>query len=78
MIYMFNTTQRKSTSTSSKKIIEVETNNRQAMDQFLIRLSECNIMEKLNLDNNANPNTNFEHFMELFIKLKQQCLPKER
>ena len=33
-------------------------------------------MEKLNLDNNANPNTNFEHFIELFIKLKQQCLPK--
>ena len=45
MIYTYNTTQRKSTSTSSKKIIEVETNNRQAMDQFLIHLRECNIME---------------------------------
>ena len=33
-------------------------------------------MEKLNLDNNANPYSNFEHFMELSIKLKQQCLPK--
>ena len=33
-------------------------------------------MEKLNLDNNTNPNTNFEHFIELSITLKQQCLPK--
>ena len=76
MIYTYNTTQRKNTSTSSKKMIEVETNNRQAMDRILIQLRECNIMEKLNLDNNANPNTNFEHFMEFFIKLKQQCLQK--
>ena len=76
MIYTYNTTQIKSTSTSSKEFIEVETNNRQAMDRFLIQLRECNIMEKLNLDNNANPNNNFEHFMELFMKLKQQYLPK--
>ena len=76
MIYTYNTTQIKSTSTSSKKFIEVETNNRQAIDRFLIQLRECNIMEKLNLDNNANPNNNFEHFMELFMKLKQQYLPK--
>ena len=76
MIYTYNTTQIKSTSTSSKKFIEVETNNRQAMDRFLIQLRKCNIMEKLNLDNNANPNNNFEHFMELFMKLKQQYLPK--
>ena len=33
-------------------------------------------MEKLNLDKNANPNSSFEHFMELFIKLKHQYLPK--
>ena len=58
MIYTYNTTNIKGTSTSSKKLIEVETNNRQAMDQFLIQLRECNIMEKLNLDNNANPNSN--------------------
>ena len=32
MIYTYNTTQIKGTSTSSKKIIKVETNNRQAMD----------------------------------------------
>ena len=76
MIYTYNTTKIKGTSTSSKKMIEVETNNRQAMDQFLIQLRECNIMEKLNLDNNANPNSNFKHFMELFLKLKQRYLPK--
>ena len=76
MIYTYNITQRKNTSKSSKKIIEVETNNRQAMDRFLIQLRECNIMEKLNFDNKNNPNTNFKHFMELFIKLKQECLPK--
>ena len=70
MIYTYNTTQIKSTSTSSYKFIEVETNNRQAMDRFLIQLRECNIMEKLNLDNNANLNNNFEHFMDLFMKLK--------
>ena len=35
MIYTYNTTQRKSTFTSRKKMIEVETNNRQAIDRFL-------------------------------------------
>ena len=70
IIYTYNTTQIKSTSTSSKKFIEFETNNRQAINRFLIQLRECNIMEKLNLDNNANPNNNLKHFMELFMKLK--------
>ena len=55
MISTYKTTQRKGTSTSNKSVIEVETNNRQAMDHFL---RECNIMEKLNLDNNANLNSN--------------------
>ena len=35
-------------------------------------------MDKLNVDENADPNSNFECFMKHFMKLKQQCLPKKR
>ena len=34
-------------------------------------------MEKLNVDDNADPNSNFECFMKQFMELKQQCLPKK-
>ena len=60
-----------------KSIIEIKINNRQALELFLTKLQNCNIIDKLNVDENADPNSNFECFMKHFIKLKQQCLPKK-
>ena len=35
-------------------------------------------MDNLNVDKNANPNSNFECFMKHFMELKQQCLHKKK
>ena len=39
--------------------------------------SNCNIVDKLNIDANADSNLNFDRFMEHFMKLKEQHLPKK-
>ena len=78
MIYTYSTLQERAASTSHKKHIEIETNNRQALELFITKLRYCNIVDKLNVDENADPNSNFECFMKHFMKLKQQCLPKKK
>ena len=35
-------------------------------------------MYKLNVEDNADPNNNFECFMKHFMELKKQCLPKKK
>ena len=78
MIYTYSTLQERAASTSHKKHIEIETNNRQALELFITKLRNCNIVDKLNVDDNADPNSNFECFMKHFMELKQQCLPKKK
>ena len=80
MIYTYSTIKEKAISTSDKKCIEIETNNRQVLETFLTELRNCNIMDKLNVDAKADPNINFDCFMKyfIFIKLKQQCLHKKK
>ena len=78
MIYTYSTLQERAASTSHKKHIEIETNNRQALKLFITKLRNCNIVDKLNVDVNADPNSNFECFMKHFMELKQQCLPKKK
>ena len=78
MIYTYSTLQERAASTSHKKHIEIETNNRQALELFITKLRNCNIVDKLNVDVNADPNSNFECFMKHFMELKQQCLPKKK
>ena len=63
--------------TSLKKHIEVEKNDHQALENFLNKLKNSNIVDKLNVDANADPNLNFDRFMEHFMKLKEQHLPKK-
>ena len=63
--------------TSFKKFIEVEKSDHQAMEKFLNELKNSNIIDQLNLDEHADPNLNFNRFMENFMKLKEQHLPKE-
>ena len=82
MIYTYSTLQERAASTSHKKHIEIETNNRQALELFITKLRNYNIVDKLNVDDNADdnadPNSNFECFMKHFMELKQQCLPKKK
>ena len=77
MICTYSTNTNKTISTSSKKFIEIEKNDQQALDNFLNQLGNSNIVNLLNLDENANPNLNFNNFMEHFMKLKQECLKKK-
>ena len=63
--------------TSFKKFIEAEKSDHQAMEKFLNELKNSNIIDQLNLDEHADPNLNFNRFMENFMKLKEQHLPKE-
>ena len=60
MIYTYSTLQERAASTSHKKHIEIETNSRQALELFITKLRNCNIVDKLNVDDNADPNSNFE------------------
>ena len=64
-------------STSSKKFIEIEKKDQQALDNFLNQLGNSNIVSLLNLDEDADPNQNFNKFMEHFMQLKQECLKKK-
>ena len=63
--------------TSFKKFIEVEKSDHQTMEKFLNEFNNSNIIDQLNLDEHADPNLNFNRFMEHFMKLKEQHLPKK-
>ena len=47
------------------------------MEAFANKLQSSNITEQLDLNENVNPNDNFELFMNRFTTLKQQCIPKK-
>ena len=38
----------------------------------------ADIVGKMDLNENANPNKYFEIFIDNFTKLKQQCMPRKR
>ena len=77
MICTYSTNTDKTIFTSSKKFIEIEKNDQQALDNFLNQPENSNIVNLLNLDENADPNLNFYKFMEHFMKLKQECFKKK-
>ena len=78
MIYTYSTLQKRAAPTLHEKHIKIEINNGQALELFLTKLRNCNIVDKLNVDENADPNSNSECFMKHFMELKQQyvCLRK--
>ena len=76
MIYTCST--EKKYSPHQSKFIEVENNSRDAVELFLSKLRDSDIVGKLDLNENANPNKNFEIFIDNFTKLKQQCMPRKR
>ena len=76
MIYTYST--EKKYSPHQSKFIEVENNSRDAVELFLSKLQDSDIVGKMDLNENANPNKNFEIFIDNFTKLKQQCMPRKR
>ena len=38
----------------------------------------CGFLSEMDLNENANPNKNFETFIDNFTKFKQQCMPRKR
>ena len=47
------------------------------MEAFAKKFQSSNITEQLDLSENANPNDNFELFMNRFTTLTHQCIPKK-
>ena len=76
MIYTYST--EKKYSPHQSKFIEVENNSRDAVELFLSKLRDSDIVGKMDLNKNANPNKNFEIFIYNFTKLKQQYMPRKR
>ena len=78
MIYTYSTLQERAAPALHKKHIKIEINNGQALELFSTKLRNCNIVDKLNVDENADPNSNSGCFMKHFMELKQQnvCLRK--
>ena len=55
-----------------KIFIEIEKNDQQTLEKFLSKLKNSNITNLLNLDENADPNLNFDLFMKHVMNLKQE------
>ena len=52
-------------------------NDQQTLEKFLNKLKNSNITNLLNLDENADPNLNFDLFMKYFMNLKQECFQRK-
>ena len=59
------------------KYIEVEVNNENALNALLIELQNLNLFEQISSNTSADPNTNFENFMNVLSQAKQKCMPKK-
>ena len=51
--------------------------DQQTLEKFLNKLKNSNINNLLNLDENADPNVNFDLFMKHFMNLKQESFQKK-
>ena len=77
MIRTYSTNTDKNYYASRKRFIEIEKNDQQTLEKFLNRLKNSNITNLLNLDENADPNLNFDLFMKHFMNLKQECFQRK-
>ena len=77
MICTYSTDTDKNYYAPRKRFIEIEKNDQQTLEKFLNKLKNSNITNLLNLDENADPNLNFDLFMKHFMNLKQECLQRK-
>ena len=77
MICTYSTDTDKNYYAPRKRFIEIEKNDQQTLEKFLNKLKNSNITNLLNLDENADPNLNFDLFMKHFMNLKQECFQRK-
>ena len=77
MICTYSTNMDKKYYTPHKRFIEIEKTDQQTLENFLNKLRNSNITNLLNLDDNADPNLNFDLFMKHVMNLKQECFQKK-
>ena len=77
MICTYSTDTDKNYYAPRKRFIEIEKNDQQTLEKFLSKLKNSNITNLLNLDENADPNLNFDLFMKHFMNLKQECFQRK-
>ena len=77
MICTYSTNMDKKYYTPHKRFIEIEKTDQQTLENVLNKLRNSNITNLLNLDDNADPNLNFDLFMKHFMNLKQECFQKK-
>ena len=77
MICTYSTNMDKKYYTPHKRFIEIKKTDQQTLENFLNKLRNSNITNLLNLDDNADPNLNFDLFMKHFMNLKQECFQKK-
>ena len=58
------------------KYIEVEVNNENALNVLLIELQNLNLFDQISSNTSADPNANFENFMNVLSQAKQKCMYK--
>ena len=78
MIYTYSIEKTYRPTPKVKRSIEPENATSTAMEAFANKLQSSNITDQLDLNENVNPNDNFELFMNRFTTLKQQCIPKKK
>ena len=59
------------------KYVEVEVNNENALNVLLIELQNLNQFDQISSNTSADPNANFENFMNVLSQAKQKCMNKK-
>ena len=78
MIYSYKNVEIQHTRSCIDRYIEIERNDRHSIQNFVTKFQDFNLQNKLNMSENADPNENFNLFMQTFSTLKEKYLPKRR
>ena len=61
-----------------KTMIDIETSNPASLEHFLTALRNENIVNQINQNPFANPNTNYNIFIKLLTDIKEKVIPRKR
>ena len=78
MIYTYKNVEIQHTRSCINRYREIERNDRHSIQNFVTKFQDFNLQNKLNMSENADPNENFNLFMQPFSTLKEKYLPKRR
>ena len=63
---------------NTAKYIDIESNTREKLDNFLPELQNTELTTKLNQNPFSKPNKNYDTFINILTDIKQRVLPKKR